>query len=141
VLGLLASAMGVGMRIGLAVVAGLVLAPGAWAERVVFSVSFAWGEAALDAKAEAAVAGSIGRVLACERNGVTVLGHADTSEDNVAELATERARAVKDALVAKGAANSTVGFVGRSDRQPVVPTADGVREAKNRRAEIVLVCD
>lgn len=128
------------MRIGLVVVA-LMLAPSAWAERVVFGVPFGWGSAVLDAEGREAVAGAIGRVLACESNGVTVQGHADTSEENVAELATERARVVKDALVAQGVRNSTVGFVGRSDRQPVVPTADGVREAKNRRAEIVLVCE
>ena len=131
------------MRFGVLAVVGVMVlaAPAAWAERVVFSVYFEWGSTALDAKAEAAVAGSISRVLACAHNGVSVLGHADLSEDNVSELATERARAVKDALMAKGAANSSIGFVGRSDRQPAVPTADGVREAKNRRAEIVLVCD
>jgi len=127
--------------VGLCVAMALAGAQGAWAERVVFSVYFDWGSSTLNAKGKEAVAGSMKRVQACASNGVTVLGHTDTSEENVSELATERARSVRNELLAKGAADSSVGFVGRSDRQPAVPTADGVREAKNRRAEIVLVCD
>ena len=127
--------------VGLFMAAALAGAPAAWAERVVFSVYFDWGVMTLDAKAKQAVAGAMKRVQACADNGVSVQGHTDTSEDNVSELATERARAVRNELLAKGVADSRVGFVGRSDRQPAVPTADGVREVKNRRAEIVLVCD
>lgn len=127
--------------VGLCVAMALAGAPAAWAERVVYSVYFDWGSSSLDAKAKEAVAGSMKRLLACDHNGVSVQGHTDTSEENVSELATERARAVRNELMAKGAADSSIGFVGRSDRQPAVPTADGVREAKNRRAEIVLVCD
>jgi OOP family OmpA-OmpF porin len=45
---------------------------------------------------------------------------------------------VKDALVRNGVPAASIAVVGRGESQPLVPTADGVREAQNRRVEIVM---
>jgi outer membrane protein OmpA-like peptidoglycan-associated protein len=69
-----------------------------------------------------------------------VTGYADRagSEDYNLDLSQRRAETVATALVMNGvpAAAIRVGFRGEAD--PLVPTADGVREAQNRRAEIVV---
>ncbi len=47
-----------------------------------------------------------------------------------------RADAVAAALAAAGIAPRAVATSSRGESEPRVPTADGVREAQNRRAEI-----
>ncbi len=67
-------------------------------------------------------------------------GHTDragTDAYNMA-LSLRRANAVKDQLVREGVAAADISVVGLGESQPMVPTADGVREAQNRRVEIVL---
>lgn len=121
--------------------AALALAPVAGADqRVVFVVHFDWDSTALSVEGADVVEQAAPRARACESNGVRVIGHADTSEENVSEVATARAKAVRDALVARGVANSAIGVTGQGDRKLALQTDDGVREALNRRAEIVLVC-
>jgi outer membrane protein OmpA-like peptidoglycan-associated protein len=53
-------------------------------------------------------------------------------------LSLRRANAVKNALVRAGVRESDISVVGLGESQPLVPTADGVREAQNRRVEIVI---
>lgn len=69
---------------------------------------------------------------------VTLTGHTDRAgaSDYNKRLSRRRVEAVRDALVAKGvpAAAITVGPDGEG--QPLIDTADGVREAQNRRVEI-----
>jgi outer membrane protein OmpA-like peptidoglycan-associated protein len=71
---------------------------------------------------------------------VVVTGHTDT----VAELSyndtlsLKRAKAVRKLLVARGLPPESVSAAGRGEREPLVPGADGVREAKNRRVEITV---
>ena len=54
------------------------------------------------------------------------------------KLSVRRAEAVKKVLVELGIAADEIGVVGKGKTEPLVPTADGVREPKNRRVEIVL---
>jgi len=72
------------------------------------------------------------------RIGVT--GHADRSGGDAYNMALSmrRATAVKDQLVREGIAAASIAVVGRGEEQPLVQTADGVREPQNRRVEIVL---
>lgn len=66
-------------------------------------------------------------------------GHTDTV-GGVAynqRLSERRARAVEDALVADGVPKDTIAARGVGKTDLMVPTADGVREPKNRRVEIV----
>jgi outer membrane protein OmpA-like peptidoglycan-associated protein len=69
-----------------------------------------------------------------------VTGHADRSGSDAYNMALSlrRANAVKDQLVREGIAANQIVVVGRGESQPLVPTADGVREPQNRRVEIVL---
>jgi outer membrane protein OmpA-like peptidoglycan-associated protein len=53
-------------------------------------------------------------------------------------LSLRRANAVKDQLVREGIPAANITVVGRGESQPLVQTADGVREPQNRRVEIVL---
>jgi opacity protein-like surface antigen len=71
---------------------------------------------------------------------LTVTGHADRSGSDAYNMALSlrRANAVKDQLVRDGIAASSIAIIGRGESQPLVPTADGVREPQNRRVEIVL---
>ena len=73
-----------------------------------------------------------------QRIGVT--GHADKSGGDAYNMALSlrRANNVKDELVRDGVPAASIVVVGRGESQPLVPTADGVREPQNRRVEIVL---
>jgi outer membrane protein OmpA-like peptidoglycan-associated protein len=71
---------------------------------------------------------------------VTVIGHTDRvggSEANDA-LSLKRAAAIRDLLVRIGIPRDAIEVVGRGEREPVVQTADGVAEERNRRVEIKL---
>jgi outer membrane protein OmpA-like peptidoglycan-associated protein len=71
---------------------------------------------------------------------ITATGHADRSgpENYNMALSLRRANAVKDALVRDGVPATAITVLGKGETQPLVPTADGVREPQNRRVEIVL---
>ena len=71
---------------------------------------------------------------------ITATGHTDTSGPEAYNMALSlrRANAVKDALVRDGVPATAITVVGRGESQPLVQTADGVREPQNRRVEIVV---
>ena len=69
-----------------------------------------------------------------------VTGHADRSgADRYNErLSMRRAEAVRAELVRLGVPESEIAIFAKGEREPLVQTADGVREPQNRRVEIVL---
>ncbi len=71
---------------------------------------------------------------------VVATGHADRSgpDDYNMALSLRRANTVKNALVSDGVPATAISVVGKGETQPLVQTADGVREPQNRRVEIVL---
>jgi outer membrane protein OmpA-like peptidoglycan-associated protein len=71
---------------------------------------------------------------------VVVIGHTDAvgGDDYNDQLSLQRATAVRRQLVALGFDPGRVSVAGRGKREPLVPTADGVREPRNRRAEILV---
>ena len=71
---------------------------------------------------------------------VLVIGHTDkVGTDTVNDpLSRQRAEVVRKALVARGLAPENIVVIGRGKRDPIVPTADGVAEARNRRVEILV---
>jgi len=71
---------------------------------------------------------------------ITATGHTDKSgpENYNMALSLRRANAVKDALVRNGVPATAISVVGKGETQPLVQTADGVREPQNRRVEIVI---
>ncbi len=86
----------------------------------------------IDEAATAAKAGNSTRVQ--------LTGHTDRagSEQYNMALSLRRGEAVKQALIARGIPANAIVIIGRGESQPLVPTADGVREPQNRRVEIVL---
>lgn len=71
---------------------------------------------------------------------IDVTGHADRSgaaryNDR---LSRRRADAVKRGLISNGVPEKDIIIYARGEREPLVPTRDGVRELQNRRVEIVL---
>ena len=69
-----------------------------------------------------------------------VTGHADRSgPDRYNErLSMRRAEAVRAELVGLGVPANEIAIFAKGEREPLVQTADGVREPQNRRVEIVL---
>ena len=84
-------------------------------------------EPVLDEAAKAAAAGTRLRLT----------GHSDRSGSATGNRRTslERARAVADALVARGASRTALTVEGMGEENPFLPTADGVREIQNRRVD------
>jgi outer membrane protein OmpA-like peptidoglycan-associated protein len=71
---------------------------------------------------------------------VTVTGYTDTSGSAAhnLELSQRRAEVVAEELVRDGVPATDIVTIGRGEEDLRVPTADGVREARNRRAEIIM---
>lgn len=71
---------------------------------------------------------------------VLVVGHTDTdgAADANDALSLKRAKAVSQLLIEKGVDANKIEPVGRGERELLVPTADEVAEAKNRRVEIIV---
>jgi OOP family OmpA-OmpF porin len=70
---------------------------------------------------------------------IVATGHADRSGPTGynQRLSERRANAVKSALVREGVAAGIIQTAGRGENENLVATADGVREPRNRRVEIV----
>lgn len=69
---------------------------------------------------------------------ISVIGHTDalgTAQFND-QLSLQRAQRVRSELVRRGIPVDRIDVSGRGKREPLVPTADGVSEPKNRRVEI-----
>jgi len=67
-----------------------------------------------------------------------IVGHTDSSGSPKYNqgLSERRGKAVADALVTSGVAQSTVQVDWKGESQLAVPTGDGVKEPLNRRATI-----
>lgn len=71
---------------------------------------------------------------------VSVTGHTDRAGSSAYNMQLSRTRAqhVRDVLVSHGVASERISVAARGETEPVVPTADGVVEPRNRRVEIVV---
>lgn len=80
------------------------------------------------------------RIKAFPAAQITVIGHADRVGTDAANdaLSLKRAVAVRELLVQTGIPREVIDVVGRGEREPLVYTADGKAEERNRRVEIRL---
>lgn len=105
-----------------------------------FQVFFDWDRSELSAEAENILNDAAAYARTNKAVRIVATGHADrsgTEEYNMA-LSMRRANAVKSRLLAEGVAESEISIDAKGENDPLVPTEDGVREAQNRRVEIVL---
>jgi outer membrane protein OmpA-like peptidoglycan-associated protein len=102
-------------------------------------VFFDWDKSTLTQEAQAIIRTAAANAKAGNIVRIELMGHADRSGPDRYNmgLSQRRADAVKAELVRQGLkANEIVTFA-KGEREPLVPTADGVREPQNRRVEIV----
>jgi outer membrane protein OmpA-like peptidoglycan-associated protein len=71
---------------------------------------------------------------------ISVIGHTDRSgsKEHNFTLSARRAQTVRDLLVAKGADPAIIQVTSHGEGNPLVPTADNVKEPRNRRVEVVI---
>ena len=69
---------------------------------------------------------------------VTVIGHTDRvgGDDQNDTLSLQRAGRMKELLVGMGVPADSIDTAGRGSREPLVDTAEGVDEPRNRRVEV-----
>jgi outer membrane protein OmpA-like peptidoglycan-associated protein len=103
-----------------------------------FIVFFGFNRYELSPQALATIKQAVGAVMDSGSAAIRVVGHADRA-GSVAynkALSLRRAKSVKSALITEGIAADAISIAGRGESEPMVPTADGVREAQNRRVHI-----
>jgi opacity protein-like surface antigen len=105
-----------------------------------FMVFFDWDRSNLSAQALNTIKQAANAFKTKGNARITATGHTDRSgpENYNMALSLRRANAVKDALVREGVPATAIAVIGRGEANPLVPTADGVREPQNRRVEIVI---
>jgi iron complex outermembrane receptor protein len=105
-----------------------------------FQVFFDFDKSDITAAAAKVIQAAADAVKAGHVVQITVTGHTDTvgSASYNQGLSERRAAAVKTGLVADGVSGGEITTIGVGKTGLLVPTADGVREPQNRRAEIVL---
>jgi hypothetical protein len=110
------------------------------AQATSFMVFFDWDRSNLSQQAQNTIAQAANAYKQTGAARITATGHADKSgpENYNMALSLRRANAVKDQLVRDGVPANVIQVIGRGESQPLVPTADGVREPQNRRVEIVV---
>ena len=103
-----------------------------------YIVFFDWDKA--DIRADAQMVLDAAAAYAKRRGLVRVnlTGHSDLSGKTSynMRLSLRRAQAVRAGFIKLGISASDISLVGRGESQPLVATADGVREPRNRRVEI-----
>ena len=105
-----------------------------------FTLYFVEGKDEFTDESRRAFDGVLGEIARRPVPDVLVIGHTDKVGNDAFNdaLSRQRAEVVRKALVARGIAPESIVVVGRGKREPIVPTADGVAEARNRRVEILV---
>jgi OOP family OmpA-OmpF porin len=105
-----------------------------------FMVFFDWDRSNLSQQALNTIKQAAGAFKSKGNARITATGHTDKSGPEAYNMALSlrRANTVKDALVREGVPATAISVVGRGEADPLVQTADGVREPQNRRVVIVI---
>jgi len=92
----------------------------------------------LTAESEAEAATIINELATRPAVEIVLVGHSDTqgSAEHNEQLSLTRAMLVRARLIASGISAFNISIAGKGERNPVVPTRDGVDEPRNRRVEL-----
>lgn len=106
-----------------------------------YLVYFEWNSTAVTPAGQAALQESIRAAEANPQTAVNLIGHADRSGPVGYNqgLSERRALVVIEAMTEAGIARSRISWNAVGETQPLVPTADGVREQGNRVVEVDLM--
>ena len=101
-------------------------------------VFFDWDKSNLSPQAMATISQAAASYRGSDGARIMTVGNTDTSgsTDYNMALSIRRADAVKRALIENGVPTAAIETTGRGQTNPLVPTADGVREQQNRRVEL-----
>ena len=113
--------------------------PGVAAVAQSYEVFFDFNKSVITPEAKSILAAAAKDFKAGKYVKIVVTGHTDTVGTAAYndKLSVRRAKAVKAELAQYGVTGNAVVTEGAGENGLMVPTADGVREAQNRRAEIV----
>lgn len=105
-----------------------------------FTLHFPEGRDEISAESRPQLEAALADIVARPVKDVLVVGHTDrVGSDPVNDaLARQRAETVRAELIRRGVAAEYVQASGRGSREPVVPTAAGVAEPRNRRVDIIV---
>jgi outer membrane protein OmpA-like peptidoglycan-associated protein len=106
-----------------------------------YLVFFDFDSARLTPEAASIVDTAASNALSVGKTRIEVTGHTDrvgAAAYNMV-LSQRRADAVMERLIAQGIARNQIAVLARGEDEPLMPTADGVREPQNRRVEIILM--
>jgi OmpA-OmpF porin, OOP family len=115
-------------------------APVAKIEPKTFIVYFAFNKAGLTADAKKVIDDVVAANSSFHPVRIVLTGHTDTvgAKGFNQKLSEKRTKAVADALAKRGIQTSVLSASSYGKDKPVVRTVDNVREAKNRRVEVIL---
>ena len=105
-----------------------------------FTVYFDYDKSNLTSQASDLIREAASRALENDIDTVVVAGNTDTSGGSAYNqaLSERRARVVRDGLIANGVPADRIRLEAYGENNLAKPTADGVREPLNRRADVVI---
>jgi outer membrane protein OmpA-like peptidoglycan-associated protein len=105
-----------------------------------YLVFFDWDRADLTDRARQIVASAASASTHVQTTRLEVNGYTDLSGTAAynQKLSVRRAQSVETELVRDGVPTAEISIHGFGESNPLVPTANGVREPQNRRVEIIL---
>ncbi|HUN50788.1 MAG TPA: OmpA family protein [Candidatus Sulfotelmatobacter sp.] len=105
-----------------------------------FRLYFAFDTDKLTAESEKVYRGVFADIRQRAAYEVEVVGHTDSlgARSYNQQLSLQRAKAIRDRLVADGLDPRSISIAGRGELDPAVPTRPGVAEPQNRRVEITV---
>lgn len=118
-----------------------VFVPSPTAPAANYTIYFNFGSWTLTGEELTTLQQAIAAARAGQQTRITIVGHTDTSGSAQynQELSVKRANVVAETLVDMGARRDAIQTSGVGETDLAVQTADGVKEAKNRRAVVTLL--
>jgi outer membrane protein OmpA-like peptidoglycan-associated protein len=105
-----------------------------------FLLYFKFGTENLTAESSHLIDAILKSIQERDSQDISVVGHTDRAGDHEYNraLSLKRATAVRDLLVERGVIADFIQLSSHGEWNPLVPTADNVAEAKNRRVEVMV---